>query len=354
MGQNLELKTWSLVRMWQGAELDEDEVRQLQELGAQVLRQLPAAIATQVLRSPERYLTEVRAALAAIEPRASATAAPAPSPAQRSGAIHSQGDGNINTTGGGITVHGDMMFGRTEPRPAAPPAPPAAKAEPAAEKCRILFLAANPEGHSPLDLEREARDIQAELERTGYGNSFEFVTRWAVEPMGFLRELRKIKPTIVHFSGHGTSAGGAAGAPTARRILPPGAAEAEAPTRPATLVLRGQSWGHEVSAAALGRVFGAVSSPVRLVVLNACYSEEHAAEIGKHVDCVVGMSGEILDPAARAFSVGFYGGLGERETVELACEQGRVAIGIAGLPGEHLPRLRTRPGVNAATLVLGA
>src|SRR5262245_36953384 len=33
---------------------------------------------------------------------------------------------------------------------------------------------------------------------------FEFVTRWAVQPLDLLHHLRKLKPAVVHFSGHGT------------------------------------------------------------------------------------------------------------------------------------------------------
>ena len=49
-------------------------------------------------------------------------------------------------------------------------------------KHTILFLAANPCGTDWLALDREARAIQEEIERCGYRDSFEFVTRWAVSP----------------------------------------------------------------------------------------------------------------------------------------------------------------------------
>src|SRR5690349_14976744 len=47
-----------------------------------------------------------------------------------------------------------------------------------------------------------SHDRQAE--RSGSRDSFELVTRWAAEPLDLLRELRKLKPTVVHFSGHGS------------------------------------------------------------------------------------------------------------------------------------------------------
>src|SRR3954468_22521351 len=70
----------------------------------------------------------------------------------------------------------------------------------------ILFLAANPRDTGRLALDREARSIHLELKRSGHRDRFDFVTRWAAEPLDLLRELRELKPTIVHFSGHGRTA----------------------------------------------------------------------------------------------------------------------------------------------------
>src|SRR4051812_21092748 len=74
-------------------------------------------------------------------------------------------------------------------------------------KHTILFLAANPTGTDRLALDREARSIQVELERSGFRDRFDLVTRWAAEPLDLLRELRKLRPAVVHFSGHGTQDG---------------------------------------------------------------------------------------------------------------------------------------------------
>src|SRR5262245_1348350 len=77
------------------------------------------------------------------------------------------------------------------------------QARAATKKHVILFLAANPRDTGRLALDREARSIQGELKRSGYRDRFDFVTRWAAEPLDLLRELRELKPTVVHFSGHG-------------------------------------------------------------------------------------------------------------------------------------------------------
>src|SRR5262245_28844451 len=72
----------------------------------------------------------------------------------------------------------------------------------ATKKHVILFLATNPRDTGRMALDREARAIHVELKRSGYRDRFDFVTRWAAEPLDLLRELRELKPTIVHFSGH--------------------------------------------------------------------------------------------------------------------------------------------------------
>jgi hypothetical protein len=53
-----------------------------------------------------------------------------------------------------------------------------------------------------------------------------------------------------------------------------------------------------------------------------------ASSIDAYVDCVVGMAGGTVDPAATSFSIGLYGGLGEGEWVAAAFNQGCAAIGM--------------------------
>jgi CHAT domain len=219
-------------------------------------------------------------------------------------------------------------------------------------KHTILFLAANPKGSNPLALDREARDIHVELERSGCRDQFEFVTRWAVEPMDLLRELRKLRPTVVHFSGHGQI--GPAAAPSdgnRRRDIKGGVGPAHSGS--GGLYFQAADGDAQlVSSAAIEQTFGAAGASVRVVVLNACYTATQADALLAHVDCVVGMSGAIGDDAARHFAVGFYGGLGEREAVDRAYQQGKAAIGLEGLRDGELPQLRVRGGVDASRLVL--
>jgi hypothetical protein len=198
---------------------------------------------------------------------------------------------------------------------------------PASAQQVILFLAANPDGTDRLALEREASAIQIELERSGHRDRFAFVTRWAAEPLDLLRELRRLRPTVLHFKGHGDPAQG--------------------------LYFEGPGGrARAVPSTAVRDAIAAAGASVKLVVLSACYSEQQAEALIADVDCVVGMTGAIDEAAAQAFAVGFYGGLGERESVAAAYRQGQAAIRLHGLDGAARPQLKVRAGIDPDQVVL--
>ncbi len=192
-------------------------------------------------------------------------------------------------------------------------------------KHTILFLAANPSGTDPRALDREARSIRTELKRSGYRDRFEFETRWAAEPLDLLRELRDLKPAVVHFGGRGSHDG--------------------------LLFQTAEGRAQVVSPAAIAEAFGAAGGSVKVVVLSACYSQESADALLEYVDCVVGMGGSIHDDAARSFAIGFYGALGENESVDAAFRHGGAAINLTGLSDIERPQLKVRTGIDAAQLV---
>jgi hypothetical protein len=208
-------------------------------------------------------------------------------------------------------------------------------------KHTILFLAADPNGTDPRALDREARAIQVELERSGFRDRFELVTRWAAEPLDLLRELRRLRPTVVHFSGPGG---------------PDAAGEHGSDAEPRRgLYFQGPDGRPQlVSTEALEEAFGAAGASVKLVVLSACYSDVQARALLPHVGCVVGVSGTLCDDTARSFAIGFYGGLGERESIDAAYRQGCAAISLEGLHDCDRPQLAVRAGFDAAKLVLAA
>jgi hypothetical protein len=197
---------------------------------------------------------------------------------------------------------------------------------PSTRQQTILFLAANPVSTDALALANEARAIQEEIDRSSNPGHLVFETRWAAQPLDLLRQLRTLKPTVVHFSGHGSEDGLFFEAPDGLPSV--------------------------VSGEAIAMAFEAVGAPVQLVVLSACYSESQAKDLLAHASCVVGMTAKIGDEASRRFAIGFYGGLLHGASFARACKQGCAAIGLEGLPDHDQPKLLVRDGVDASKMTL--
>jgi hypothetical protein len=207
-------------------------------------------------------------------------------------------------------------------------------------KHTVLFLAANPLATSQLGLDEEVRAIEEEFDRSGRRGRFEFVARWAAQPLDMLRELGDRKPTVLHFCDHD------------------GINFSESANENADvedtwgLYFLGQDGREQfVSAKALQQVFGVGSASVKLVVLSAAHSAAIAKALLAHVDCVIGFAGSIQDDATRAYMIGFYGGLAAGNSVAKSHRMGCAAISIEGLPGSDQPRLMTRKGVDAERVV---
>lgn len=194
-------------------------------------------------------------------------------------------------------------------------------------KTRILFIASNPESTEKLGLDEEARSIEEKIRSTDYRDSLEFITSWAVRPTDLLDKLNQHEPTIVHFSGHGAGEDG-------------------------LILSDDQGEQKPVSADALKMLFTSANVNIRLVVLNACYSEVQAKAIAEVVDCVVGMKKEIGDKAAIIFAEYFYGALGYGRSVKQAFEQGKVALILEGISEGDVPVLIARKGIDPADVLL--
>ena len=194
-------------------------------------------------------------------------------------------------------------------------------------KIKVLFLAANPAGTRPLRLDEEIRQITAKVRAAEYRDSLELVSRWAVRPDDLLQSLLEVKPDVVHFSGHGSSA-------------------AE------LIFLDDRGDPKPVSQAALVQLFRTLKDSVRVVVLNACYSRPQAEAIAETIDCTIGMNRPIGDKAAIIFAGSFYRALGFGRSVKEAFELGRTALLLEGIPEETTPELLARKGVDASGLVL--
>jgi hypothetical protein len=179
---------------------------------------------------------------------------------------------------------------------------------------KILFLAANPSDTTRLRLAEEIRSIDQALRQSEFRSQFRIEQHWAVRPSDIQSCLLWHKPDIVHFSGHGS---------TSNKLI---FEDDSGSSRP-------------VSVRAMSQLFSVLRDNVRCVVLNACYSEEQAQAIAKHVDCVIGMSQAIGDKAAISFAVAFYQALGFGRDVNTAFDSGCLQIDLEGLDEQDVPRL---------------
>ncbi|HXA20216.1 MAG TPA: CHAT domain-containing protein [Thermoanaerobaculia bacterium] len=167
---------------------------------------------------------------------------------------------------------------------------------------RILFLASSPETTSRLDLEDELSSVENELGGVRFRDEIELTTGHAVRPDDLVRFLRRLKPTIVHFSGHGSPQG---------------------------ILLRSETGHTVVSGEALAQLFR--DRHVDLIVLNACYSENQASLLTEVVQAVIGTTDALGDEAARRFSTAFYRTLGDGHPLKDALRDGKDAVAVHGL-----------------------
>lgn len=196
-------------------------------------------------------------------------------------------------------------------------------------KIRALFLAANPLGTDRLQLDEEIRAISEKIRSAEYRDIIELVSAWAVRPDDLLQLLNQYKPQIVHFSGHGSSAG-------------------------EIVLVDNTGTSKPVNTSAIRTLFRTLKDNIRLVVLNACYSRIQATAIIEAIDCAVGMNTAIGDKAAIIFAASFYRALGFGRSVQEAFEQGKTALLLEGIPEENTPDLLCRAGINASQVFIVA
>ncbi|AZF47909.1 hypothetical protein [Pseudomonas sp. R2-7-07] len=194
------------------------------------------------------------------------------------------------------------------------------------EQITVLFMASDP-GTNKLALDEEARSIGEKLRASEHRDAVNFQTRWAVRPMDILQAINELKPTVVHFSGHGTSAD--------------------------ALVLQDDSGRPEhvskegiVSAIAFG------SESVKLVFFNTCFSFNQAQSCIENVDAAIGMRREIGDDGARVFSSQFYSGIGFGHSIPKAFAQARSALMMEDLSQADIPELHLKEGLSEEELTL--
>lgn len=200
------------------------------------------------------------------------------------------------------------------------------------EPLKVLLLAANPERKN-LRLGAEQRDIQ---ERTALAlqqlqrihmqaqmTPIEFLAVTTTRIRDLSRMLRLHTPNVLHFSGHGTANG--------------------------ELIFETDSGGRTaVTPDVMTALLRPFRDSLRLVLLNACYSQSQAQTLVEDIDCCIGMSCAVEDEMALTFAQAFYEliavGSSVAEAFHLACQE--LATLTADRAWSSIPRLLTRSGLD--------
>lgn len=221
----------------------------------------------------------------------------------------------------------------------------------------VLFLSANPDPYSPLNVEKEQNRIVKVRNASKHQGTIGIESIPDLDLPELAKSLRVHNTKVVHFAGHGTADG--------------------------ALVMRDEN-GQAIPMHPYGLadLLAQHDGTVRLIVLNACYSSALAElltgdvsaddqprparprlvgrSVGqvderlepRRIACVVGMSHVVTDDAAILFATTLYGALFDGSTIGAAFLIARALV-RARYPSEaDAPKLMVAAGVDANKLAL--
>jgi len=168
------------------------------------------------------------------------------------------------------------------------------------ERPIILSLAASPIGMARIQLDEELRAIDRSLRPPGK-RAFELVRAWAVRQKDLVQQLDELRPVGLYFTGHGLPESGI------------------------QLIRDDDLRSDPISGSALARLLDQRGRRVRLVVLNACHTADHARALVEKVDSAIGYSIKIDVPLATKFAVALFAALDAGRSVARAfCDASRT------------------------------
>jgi hypothetical protein len=228
-----------------------------------------------------------------------------------------------------INFAGASGFSIGEITNVAVPAPESPSAT-AAQACHVLLLGANPGDTSRLRLDRESRAIDDALRSTDpRSQRFELHQGWASSAADVQQDLLRHRPSLVHYSGHGTAAGELVlEARRFRDLLRHDGASRQL-----------AMGGAPAQIAAIAGLLARSPTPIRCVLFNACHSAPLAEEMANHADCAIGMVAAVQDDGAIDFAWGFYHALAQGESVAAAFDLGIAQLAARDPAQRNCPRL---------------
>lgn len=171
---------------------------------------------------------------------------------------------------------------------------------------------------APLDIAEEVSRIEHRLRIDALATKTQVTYKPSLVYSELITYVLQTRPDILHFSGHGMQDG--------------------------SLVVKNErNEPHFLSPATLVELIRIFQGEIRLVFLNACWSDVLADALiddAPSVDAVIGMQAPIGDESARVFSAAFYEYLARSESVSRAFDLARVQLMGMGSGYVGVPKLR--------------
>jgi hypothetical protein len=155
------------------------------------------------------------------------------------------------------------------------------------------------------------------LHTTRHREAFKLEILTSCRPRDLGPAIRRFRPKIIHFSGHGTESG---------------------------LCFEDDIGSIQtVSIANLAELLRVAKNDSNIslqgVIMNACYTNTHAQRIADAVGSTIAMEGSVSDQDAIDFARAFYGALGDRCSFDEAFQYALPEAGLDNDPKGLRPRL---------------
>ena len=169
---------------------------------------------------------------------------------------------------------------------------------------RVLIMSSD-----PRDAKQLRREFEQAIRQTRFRDSLRLHNVLSCRVHDIADALDTHNPNILHFSGHGTQSG---------LCFENDQGEVIAVNKPALASLLG------------------MQSELKIVILNACYSQDQAQAVADAVGYVISMEGPILVKDSTVFSREFYRALCYGRTFEEAFNRARAVLGLTSTAKVHL------------------
>jgi len=183
--------------------------------------------------------------------------------------------------------------------------PRQAKPVSAAQRLKILYLAAAPTSEERLRVDREYAELQNLIDTPLFKDRIQLYSRHAVTPQEILNAFNRIKPDIIHFSGHGDDDG---------ILVDDG-------------TLDGFD-GVDIDYDILAKMIKSLEVKPQILILNSCRSAAQIDQFLQVCPLVIAMNKSIKDATGIKFTTTFYAALSNAVNVQNAVMQAETQIAI--------------------------